>query len=145
MFRKLTTRERRTEPGDRGRRRVASKEFRTSYDLLLSFFISLSFLFLPSFIILICLSLDNCSRNRSCQESSFGRAVARARRGTLSQHSGSPASLIALRCQTYVPFNSVQERKSSWQRCLFSLTINLAILRVVDQARWRKQLHVRRT
>jgi len=43
-FRKLTTRERRTEPGDRGRRRVASREeFRTRYGLLLSFFICLFF------------------------------------------------------------------------------------------------------
>ncbi|KAL0124045.1 hypothetical protein PUN28_006085 [Cardiocondyla obscurior] len=82
MFRKLTTRERRTEPGDRGRRRK-TKEFRTSHFSLSTF--HLSFIF-----------LNNSSRNRSCQESSFGRAVARARRGTLSQHSGSPPSLIAL-------------------------------------------------
>lgn len=89
MFRKLTTRERRTEPGDRGRRRKASKEFRTSHSFLSFFFFS---------IISLDLLWNNSSPkyHRSCQESSFGRAVARARRGTLSQHSGSPPSLIAL-------------------------------------------------
>jgi hypothetical protein len=34
MFHKLTTRERRTEPEDRGRRREASKEFRTNHFFL---------------------------------------------------------------------------------------------------------------
>lgn len=34
------------------------------------------------------INISNIHRNRSCQESNHGRAVARARRGTLSQHSG---------------------------------------------------------
>lgn len=68
MFRKLTTRERRTEPGDRGRRRGASKEFFANPNHIVCIYIYMFLLFFHSSFFEQLLS-----RNRSCQESSFGR------------------------------------------------------------------------
>lgn len=72
---------------DRARKsREGAAKRRKNFTLFLYFFFSLSFFSSVLFKI---------HRNRSCQESNYGRAVARARRGTLSQHSGFPTSLIS--------------------------------------------------
>lgn len=89
----LTTRERRTEPGDRVRAPQSVEGIFFSICLFLFsirfFYFFLFFLSIYIYIyVRIINKFSNIHRNRSCQESNHGRAVARARRGTLSQHSG---------------------------------------------------------
>lgn len=87
----LTTRERRTEPGDRVRAPQSVEGIFFSICLFLfsiRFFYFFLFLSIYIYIYVRIINISNIHRNRSCQESNHGRAVARARRGTLSQHSG---------------------------------------------------------
>lgn len=87
----LTTRERRTEPGDRVRAPQSVEGIFFSICLFLfsiRFFYFFFFLSIYIYIYVRMINISNIHRNRSCQESNHGRAVARARRGTLSQHSG---------------------------------------------------------
>lgn len=87
----LTTRERRTEPGDRVRAPQSVEGIFFSICLflfLIRFFYFFFFLSIYIYIYVRIINISNIHRNRSCQESNHGRAVARARRGTLSQHSG---------------------------------------------------------
>lgn len=87
----LTTRERRTEPGDRVRAPQSVEGIFFSICLFLfsiRFFYFSFFLSIYIYIYVRIINISNIHRNRSCQESNHGRAVARARRGTLSQHSG---------------------------------------------------------
>lgn len=87
----LTTRERRTEPGDRVRAPQSVEGIFFSICLFLfsiRFFYFSFFLSIYIYIYVRMINISNIHRNRSCQESNHGRAVARARRGTLSQHSG---------------------------------------------------------
>ena len=142
FFFSLTTRERRTEPGDRVRAPQSVERiwifFFFSFSICLFFYIYIHINIYIYSIIYNKYLYKFVHRNRSCQESNHGRAVARARRGTLSQHSGfipQPVSFPIRSIRFFYQFFPSKFRSSS--RYMFT-----CYTEIIDETGWfQERLH----